>query len=284
VTSVNKALLTCLAATWVRPAAAQPLQPLTSRYDLENPVRHFDLPGRLAEVSGLAVAADGALYAHDDERGTVYRIDGRQGRVDRGFRLGDGKVRGDFEGIARVGERLFMVSSVGLLYEFREASEHGMAPYRVTDTGLGDSCEIEGLGYLSSADQLLFACKEVRPSRGEVVIHRIPVAPDTPHEPAIRVPFSLFEPFGLAGGVHPSAVDVDPVTGHLVILCAREEALAEIDLQGRVISAIRFRRARHRQPEGIAFAPDGELYVADEAHGRVARLTVYARAHKESQR
>jgi uncharacterized protein YjiK len=266
------------------PSAAQPLQPLTSRYDLENPLRRFDLPGRLGEVSGLALAGDGALYAHDDERGTVYRIDGKRGLVDRGFRLGDGKVRGDFEGIARVGERLFLVSSVGLLYEFRAAPEHEMTPYRVTDTGLGSTCEIEGLAYLASVDQLLLACKQVRPRRNEVVIHRIPLDPEAPAAPAVRVPFSLFEPFGLDGGVHPSAVDVDPATGHLVILCAREEALAEIDLDGRVVSAIRFRKSRHRQPEGISFGTDGELYVADEAHGGTARLTVYGPGHPGTQR
>jgi len=124
-------------------------------YDLDERVARFDLPGRLDEISGLAFSPDGRLFAHDDERGRVHEIDPLTGEVGKRFDLGAGPVADDFEGIAIVGERFFLVSSTGRLYEFREGDDRAIVAYRVTDTGLGRGCEIEGLDWDPAADELL---------------------------------------------------------------------------------------------------------------------------------
>lgn len=257
------------------PAGVQEPPSLAHRYDFEHRRQRFDLPGRLDEVSGLAFDAAGTLLAHDDERGTVYRIDPDEGSVDRGFRLGDTRIRDDFEGIAVAGERIFMVSSRGLLYELRAAPERTDTPVRVTDTHLGRTCEVEGLAYRAEGDELLLACKTLPPGSAEIRVHRLPLDPDVSAPPPIRASFARLVPFGLDRGFHPSGLDVDPATGRIVLVAAVEEALVELEPDGTVVSVVKLSRSRHPQPEGIAFGPDGLLYVADEANGRDARLSVY---------
>lgn len=257
---------------------AQRGAPLTERFDFDHRAARFELPRRLVEISGLAFSAGGRLYGHGDEVGILYAIDTRTGDVDRGFALGSptAPVAGDFEGVAVVGDRWFLASSRGLLYEFREAAEGEASPIRVTDTGVGASCEIEGLAYEPATHSLLLACKTIAPKADEFRVHRLPIDPSTPVPPPLRVPFGALEPFGLKHGLHPSGIDVDPQTGNLVLVAAHEEAIVEISPDGRVLSGLKLSRNRHPQTEGIAFGPDGRLYLSDEGHGGRARLTVYA--------
>lgn len=248
---------------------------LVDRFDFEHRIGRVDVPGRLDEISGLAVSASGRLFGHNDERGVVYALDPTTGAVGRGFEVGAPAVRDDFEGLAVAGERFFLVSSRGRLYEFREAPQGGSSPVRVTDTGVGASCEVEGLTWDPRTDALLLACKTVRPDAPEVRIHSLPLDPSRPIPPPLVIAFADFAQAGLEHGFHPSGLDVDPVTGTLVLVGARQEAIAEIDAAGKILCTLRFPGRRHRQPEGIAFGSDGRLYIADEADGDDARLTIY---------
>lgn len=260
----------CLACAPARSPAQEPTSVL-GQYGVDERGERFEMPGRLDEISGLATTPDGRLFAHDDERATVYEIDLETGAVGKRFSLGEIPLEADFEGLAIAGERFFMITSAGLLYEFREAGDRASVPYRLTDTGLGATCETEGLDYDTRDEVLLIACKVSTPDRGEIVVHRLPLDPSRARPASITIPRAALVAFDLDADFQPSSVVVSP-TGTLVLVSAAPEAIIEVDRAGRVLAAVDFARRRHPQPEGLAFGPDRSLYVADEQNDAAAAV------------
>ena len=258
-------------------AAAQAFPPLGERDRFDEPWGRWSLPNALEEISGLATTTDGRLFGHGDEVAVIFELDPSDGSVVKRFRLGNTPAPGDFEGLAIVDDRFFLITSRGWLYETREVDDDRAAPYRVTDTGLGSSCEVEGLAHDAATRSLLVACKVATPARRHAVFPRIPLDPASPTMEPLVVPWSALSAFGLDAEWHPSGVEVEANSGRILVVAARERILVELDRSGRVLGVVELPRSGHRQPEGIAFGADGSLFVADEADGRRARLTAYPR-------
>ena len=70
---------------------------------------------------------------------------------------------------------------------------------------------------------------------------------------------------------------VDPETGGLVLISARQESIIHVTTDGRVLSGFRLGARRHPQAEGISFLPDGTLLLADERQDDRANVTAYSR-------
>jgi uncharacterized protein YjiK len=270
----RSSLLLGVGAALMAACADAQTQTLADRYDLERPQSRFHMPGRLDEISGLALTPDGRLFTHNDEEAVIYQVDLSSGSVTDGFRLGETAVKGDFEGIAVVGERFFLVSSIGILFEFREAGPGGSVPYRETDTGLGEVCEVEGLAHDAVESALLLACKQ-NPDESHVVIHRLPLDPSRGELPPLRIPQDRIRDAGGSREFNPSAIAVDPGSGHLVLLSARQEQILEITASGEVVSLYRLDKSRHPRPEGLEFGPGGSLLISDEKDKDSAAVTVY---------
>lgn len=266
------------------PGDAGPDDAWLPRYDLaEEAGTRFELTAELGEVSGLATDARGRIFAHEDETSTVFELDPRDGRVLKRFHVGRKGLRGDFEGIALAGARFFLSTSDGTVFEFREAPDGEATPYRSVSTGLGKRCELEGLAYDDRTDSLLLPCKTPRDRdlRRRLTIFALPASgaePD-PHA-SISLPWAALESLGLDDGFHPSAVEVHPESGSLFVLSGRERAIIEVGRDGRVLAGRRLSRSSHPQPEGIGFAPDGALWIADEG-GRRGFLHRYPLAPPE---
>ena len=189
-------------------------------------------------------------------------------------------VAGDFEDIQIVGDRFFLISSTGTLLEFKEGADGARVPYTAHDTGLGDSCEIEGMTYDPGSRALLILCKHPHRKdwKNQVVIAAWYLDRNAMSEsPLIRVDYAK-----LAGGTHAplfhgSAMALSPDHNSLVLIAGPQKTFAELALDGTIRSAGALDAASHRQPEGIAFAPDGTLLMSDEGAGKRATLTGYAR-------
>lgn len=249
------------------------------RYPLdEDTVVQWKLPAKLREVSGL-VAHEGRLYAHGDEEAIVYQLDYEAGRLVKAFALGKPTLRGDFEGIAIVDERFYLVTSAGTLYEFAEGANGERVSYARHETGLGARCEVEGLAYDAANRDLLLACKQPRSRalRGRIAVFAWSVdhAELAPARHLVLPRKSVTKRLR-ADDFNPSGVEVDAASGNLLLIAARQRGIAEVARDGRVVSAQRLPRASlHRQAEGIAVLPDGRLVIADEGGSKRARLALY---------
>ena len=250
-------------------------------YDLEKPARYFKLPKRLREISGLAMLTGNRLLAHDDERGVVVEISYRDGSIVKAFALGGrrGPVADDFEGIAAAEGLIYLVSSSGQLYEFGEGADGEAVPYNLYATGIGRDYEIEGLAYDPDQRVLLLVSKNPKnPGQaGLIAIYRWSV--DT--KQFVEVGRILIDASALARRIdhkrfQPSGIERHPVSGNYFVVAARQRAVAEITPQGQVLAVAELAAGRHPQAEGIAFASDNTLVIADEGVEKRARLSFYS--------
>ena len=209
----------------------------------------------------------------------VREVSIEDGRILRSLRFGE---RGDYEGIAADGNRIFVITSEGRLSSFAAGPDGATVTPETVDTGAGEQCEIEGLSLAPQPGRLLILCKEIsgRGNRGRLLI----LAWDIAARQLVRQPFvdaDLEEALGEnRRGFAPSGIDWDASRRRIVIVSARNRLLLELDENGRVTSQRVLDELRHPQAEGVAVMPNGALVISDEAgdSGGPGRLTVYPTA------
>ncbi|MDA1077075.1 MAG: SdiA-regulated domain-containing protein [Proteobacteria bacterium] len=245
---------------------------------VEANLKQWKLPGRLREISGLALTDDERLLAVTDEDAVVYEIDYQSGALIKSFALGQPTVRDDFEGITVNGATVYLISSTGRIYVTREGNDGERVRYQVYDTGIGKVCEVEGLTWSRRLETLIIACKE---ARSKALKNLVTVYAWSPHEDAPpRTLFALDE-HALAAAYdekkfNPSAIAIDATTDTYLLLASRQRAIARVSSDGRLIASARLATAiKHDQAEGLAVTSAGALIIADEGGKGKARLGVY---------
>lgn len=253
-----------------------------AHYDLDGATAwRAELPPDLAEISGLAFAPDGQLLAHGDERGVVWRFDLASRRPAGRFGLGDhgGVLHGDFEDITIVGERLFLVTGTGAIHEGRIARDGQIGRSARRIEGLGRGCETEGMTWDPATKSLLLLCKSTRSKRWKDQVVILAVSPETwrfEERPRIVVPEQRLEKVTGEKRFSGSGLARHPRTGTYLLVAGPQQAFAEVSAAGEVLGGGRLDKDRHRQPEGIAVAPDLTLVISDEAVRRSAAISAYA--------
>lgn len=278
-TMIKRAALAALllaACAETAPVEAQQARASASFFASQSDTQ-WRLPDQLREISGLAVSPDGRLFAHNDEHGVIYELDAARGAIVKAFALGDGALTGDFEGLAIAPDGVFwMTTSQGRLYRFSEGANGAQVQYETFDSALRDVCEIEGLAYLPAEEGLILGCKrnEARDMRNTVSLYRWRFSGAA--EPWRQLPEREIADAAGVENFRPSSLDVDARSGRLLLLSANDTALAELNVEGRLLAARALRG--HPQPEGVAVLQNGALVISDEGGRGQAQLSRYARA------
>jgi uncharacterized protein YjiK len=249
----------------------------------DNDIVQWQLPDKLREISGLALTRDERLLAVTDEEGIVYEIDYLNGGLVKAFAIGEPTVRGDFEGIAVLDDKVWLLTSNARLFSFPEGLDGERVAYERVDTDLDDECEFEGLAADSTTGTLLLVCKDSKKKKKGLRIFVWRAAGDKNQKP---LEIDLDED-AMADGisrnrVNPSGIAINPVTENRIVVAARQRAVFEMARNGQLIDVIlRLDADRHLQPEGVVVTQDGRLIIADEAGNGTATLAIYSKEQQE---
>ena len=231
------------------------------------------LPGELQEISGLTMTDDGRLFGHNDEKGFVYQIDYSNGNIIKKFSLGEKYEREDFEGIAYVNQKFYMVASNGDLYEFDEGSDGESVSYNIYKTDLNSKYDVEGLCYDPETNSLLLACKGY-PGMGfkkQKAVYSFSLdRMKLDKEPRFLITLSEIKKT-----FNPSGIERNPNTGTFFIIAANRNAILEISEHGELIDITKLPPILHEQPEGITFAPDKSLIISNEGDFKRGSIVIH---------
>jgi uncharacterized protein YjiK len=278
-------------------APAHPSPPVVvAGYDLAHPLRSFELPPELKEVSGIAACDAHTIACLQDEKGSLYFFDLDQGRVVRRVKFGP---KGDYEGLARLGDGWFALRSDGLLLHLANRGERIEIEQSVP-LPFGFK-QYEGVACDQKAGILVIAPKSEpvdKDEKGERPLFAVDLATLQPRaEPlfvlraadvsaqAPRFGVQLPPRVSAKGHEKPSLrlhfaeVAVHPDTGDLWLLCgAGDRAVLVVDRKGEVKGMHVFAADEMPQPEGATFLPDGSLALASEGVDGPAVLRIYGKS------
>ncbi len=258
----------------------------------------FQLPKKLRELSGLAMTADSRLFAHDDEQAKIHQIDYTSGKVIKSFSVGKKTLRGDFEGLAIANNIFYLVSSNGILFEFKEGNDGDHVDYVKYKTHLGSKNDVEGLCYDPLTNCLLLACKG-DPGKGysgyKTIYSFFLSDKKLSKKPRFMISIKelsenieknfsqqLADFFQISEtSFAPSGIEIHPDGTSFFILSAQGRLIVEVSLEGRILGIAELNKENHPQPEGITFIPEKDLIIADEGRNGKATITVYRYSLKQ---
>jgi len=245
-------------------------------YDLSNPKNKYFMGFELEEISGISWYRNRQLGCIQDEEGKIFFYDLKKEKVVRRIKF---HKSGDYEGVEIIDEEAFVIRSDGQLFKFSIGKEDKKDSQKI-DTRLDRENDVEGLGYDPNTNSLIIACKGSGSIKGNKVKGRAVYSFD-PKTQRLGIPhlFAVskkdMEKFvkdakwedksGLK--ISPSGIAVHPKEGRYYIISSSGKFLLILNRQYGIDELIRLHPKVFRQPEGICFAPNGDMFISSEGNG-----------------
>ncbi len=258
-----------------------------SGYNLTSPDLSLILPDTLREVSGL-VGIDSATFACvQDENGIIFIYDFLNNQISHQYAF---NIDGDYEGITRVDNTLYVLRSDGMLYEI---SDYASPDFKLTsyETAV-PAPNNEGLCYDQEHHRLLIASKGKIGKGPEYKDKRVIYGFDLNTKKLLPEPvfdFSLqtVKEFAKNNNIElptrtkkqgeiteqvlkfaTSAICIHPLTKKLYLLSAADHALFVFDMKGNIEHLELLDPVKFNKAEGITFLENGDMFVTNEAQDK----------------
>lgn len=250
---------------------------LNPRLEKENYtiLRKWELPEQLDEISGITWIGENRFACVQDEEGIIYiyNIDTKEIEKKVNF-----SMAGDYEGITVVDSTAYVIRSDGQLFEVENylSANFKVHTYK---TPFSKKNDMESLTSDISNNRLLLMPKDKdlmkKDSKGiyafdldTKTINRQPILSVNNEDPI----FKNQKRSNKKQNFYPSDLAIHPQTGEIYIIDGKIPQLLILGKTGNPVKLHPLLKKTFPQPEGIIFAPDGRLFIANEGKKGTASI------------
>lgn len=265
-------------------------------YDLSRPESVSILPDTLHEVSGLTDIDEHTVACIQDENGILFLYDLASSTIKEQFQF---HIDGDYEGVTRVGDAMFILRSDATLFEVDNYMRKDFTLH--TYPTAIPAKDNEGLCFDAAHHRLLIACKSKLGKGAEFKDKRAIYAFDLYTkqllpEPVFEFDVQVIKEFSMARNVSlpqrtmkrsskgttesllkfkASAISVHPLRNELYLLSASDHLLFVFDMKGQVLHVEALDPTMFNKAEGITFMENGDMLISNEGQDHKPTLLLF---------
>lgn len=238
----------------------------TGHYDFSRP-QGITLGDALHEISGIAYITSRTMLAENDEQGRIFSIplDMPNNQNYTSVRFGK---KADYEDIVVVDSTAYLLISNGGIVEVNNFAKGPEVPGEIIGQIAGKKNEFESMYYDKSVNSLIVLCKTCHHENDEMrTAYRFDLTER-------KFSDSAFYSINLADiaaklndrniKFHPSAAALHPILNKIYAISSIGKLMVITDNKGKVEEVMRMNDNAFNQPEGLTFAPNGDMYISNE--------------------
>lgn len=260
-------------------------------YNLSKPDAVFTLPEVLHEVSGVTHIDDVSFGFIQDENGILFIHDALENKPLKQLEF---HINGDYEGITRVKDTIYVLRSDGNLFEIKD---YQSANFRMDSIVTGiQANNNEGLCYDEMNHRLLVAVKGKIGKGPEFKDRRVIYGFDLTtkklsDDPVFEFDLQTIKKFALDNKIDiptqrskkgnkpepvikfkTSEIAIHPITGKLFLLSASDHLFFIFNMNGTLEHIEALDPVRFNKAEGITFFSNGDMLITNEGQDKKPTL------------
>ena len=237
--------------------------PDTPYYNLSSP-KIINLSPTLDEISGIAYyAKDTSVFAIIDEAGILFKISLNNPKNIKSWEF---SKKRDYEDLFLIDSVFYALVSNGDVVRII-FKNNSLETYKINFPDASKKKnEFESLIKINDST-LALICKDCENDKKSNVSSYLLNLNDTAEPFKTYIDFSMKELIaktGMKGKFKPSAAAIHPLTGEIYLISSIQKLLLITDSEGNFKEVYKLDPGIYKQPEGIAFTPQGDMIISNE--------------------
>lgn len=236
----------------------------SDRYDFANP-QVIRLPQVFDEISGIAYyPKDTSIFAIIDEEALLLKISLTQPQKYQKWTF---DKKRDYEDLVLLDSTFYVLASDGDIITINFEGDSLTTTHKKFKEYSSASNEFETLYFNKNADNLVIVCKDCDDEdKAEVKSFSYAYkSPASPYADFIKFDTKpINDKKGVENHLRASAAAINPVTNQLYMISSIQKMIVIFDTDGRFLHYIDLDPGIYKQPEGMAFTPEGDLLISNE--------------------
>lgn len=236
----------------------------TDRYDFANP-KVLKLPQVFDEISGIAYyPKDTSVFAIIDEEGLLLKISLTNPKIYQKWTF---DKKRDYEDMVLIDSTFYVLASDGDIITINFVGDSLVTDHKKFKEFSDASNEFEILYDNKDSGNIVIVCKDCDNEKKSQVnsysySYKTPASPYADYISFNTKPIN--DKKGKENHLRASAAAINPVTNEVYMISSIQKMIVIFSKDGRFINYYDLDPGIYKQPEGMAFTPEGDLIISNE--------------------